>query len=212
MPSFPPPAMMARAKYTNGSGKQWTTSPFRKRTEVRKPLLACLLGIILSLGAGGAFADNDTLETAGDVGLVALPVAAAGMTVLNRDREGTRQLGMALLSTAAVTGGLKLAVREKAPNGDDHAFPSGHTSIAFAGASFLQRRYGWGYGAPAYLAAAFVGYSRVETDHHRFHDVLAGAAIGIVSNVIFTTPYGDVSAAPILGHGSIGAVFRVSFP
>jgi membrane-associated phospholipid phosphatase len=179
---------------------------------VRKSLLSCLLGIILSLGTGGAFADNDTLETAGDVGLVALPAAAAAMTVLNRDWEGTRQLGMALLSTAAVTGGLKLVVNEKAPNGDDHAFPSGHTSIAFAGASFLQRRYGWGYGAPAYLAAAFVGYSRVETDHHRFHDVLAGAAIGIVSNVIFTTPYGDVSAAPILGHRSIGAVFRVSFP
>lgn len=186
--------------------------PSRRRTDVMKPLLACLLGIILSLGTGGAYADNDTLETAGDVGLVVLPAAAAGITVLNRDWEGTRQLGMALLSTAAVTGGLKLAVREEAPNGDDHAFPSGHTSIAFAGASFLQRRYGWGYGAPAYLAAAFVGYSRVETDHHRFHDVLAGAAIGIVSNLIFTTPYGDVSAAPILGHGSIGAVFRISFP
>ena len=88
---------------------------------------------------------------AGDVGLIALPAAAAGMTVLNGDREGAKQLGMALLSTAAVTGGLKLSIREKAPNGDDHAFPSGHTSIAFAGASFLQRRYGWGYGAPAYL-------------------------------------------------------------
>ena len=179
---------------------------------MRKPLLACLLGILLSLGAGGAFADNDTIETAGDVGLVALPAAALGMTVLKRDSEGTRQLGMALLSTAAVTGGLKLTIREKAPNGDDHAFPSGHTSIAFAGASFLQRRYGWGYGAPAYLAAAFVGYSRVETDHHRFHDVLAGAAIGIVSNLIFTTPFGEVSAAPLVGRGYVGAAVRVPLP
>lgn len=178
-----------------------------------KPLLACLLlGIILSLGAGGAFADNATLETAGDVGLVALPAVAAGMTVLNSDWEGTRQLGMALLSTAAVTGGLKLAIHEKAPNGDDHAFPSGHTSIAFAGASFLQRRYGWGYGAPAYLAAAFVGYSRVETDHHRFHDVLAGAAIGIVSNLIFTTSFGEVSATPLVGRGYIGVAVRVPLP
>ncbi len=179
---------------------------------MRKPLLACLLGIILSLGAGGAFADNDTIETAGDVGLVALPAAAAAMTVLNRDWEGTRQLGKALLSTAAVTGGLKLTVNEKAPNGDDHAFPSGHTSIAFAGASFLQRRYGWGYGAPAYLAAAFVGYSRVETDHHRVHDVLAGAAIGIVSNLIFTTSFGEVSAAPLVGRGYVGVLVRVPIP
>ena len=179
---------------------------------MRKPLLACFLGIILSLGAGGAFADNDTIETAGDVGLVALPAAAAAMTVLNRDWEGTRQLGMALLSTAAVTGGLKLTVNEKAPNGDDHAFPSGHTSIAFAGASFLQRRYGWGYGAPAYLAAAFVGYSRVETDHHRVHDVLAGAAIGIVSNLIFTTSFGEVSAAPMVGRGYVGVLVRVPIP
>jgi len=179
---------------------------------VRKPLLACLLGIILSFGAGGAFADNDTIERAGDVGLVALPAAAAAMTVLNRDWEGTRQLGMALLSTAAVTGGLKLTVNEKAPNGDDHAFPSGHTSIAFAGASFIQRRYGWGYGVPAYLGAAFVGYSRVETDHHRVHDVLAGAAIGIVSNLIFTTSFGEVSAAPLVGRGYVGVVVRIPIP
>lgn len=186
--------------------------PPRHRKYGMKFLLACILGITLTLGPGGAYADNDTLETAGDIGLFALPAAAAGVTALHKDREGAGQLGKALLSTAVVTGGLKLTIREKAPNGDDHAFPSGHTSIAFAGASFLQRRYGWAYGGPAYLAAAFVGYSRVETDHHRVHDVLAGAAIGILSNVIFTTPYGAVSAAPILGHGSIGAVFRVSFP
>ncbi len=177
-----------------------------------KPLLACLLGVILSLGAGGAFADDGTLETAGEVGLVALPAAAAAMTVLNRDWEGTRQLGMALLSTVAVTGGLKLSVREKAPNGDDYAFPSMHTSVAFAGASFFQRRYGWGYGAPAYLAAAFVGYSRVETDHHWVHDVLAGAAIGIVSNLIFTTSFGEVSAVPMVGRDYVGVVVRVPIP
>jgi len=179
---------------------------------VRKPLLACLLGIILSFGAGGAFADNDTLETAGDVVMIALPTAAAAMTFLNKDWEGTRQLGKVLLSTAAVTGGLKLAVNEKAPNGDDYAFPSMHTSVAFAGASFLQRRYGWGYGAPAYLAAGFVGYSRVETDHHRVHDVLAGAVIGIVSNLIFTTSFGEVSAAPMVGRGYVGVVVRVPIP
>jgi len=204
--------MMAGATIRKGHESRWTTSPFRNRTDVRKPLLALLLGIVLSLGAGGAFADNDTLETAGDVGLIALPAAAAGMTVLNGDREGAKQLGMALLSTAAVTGGLKLSIREKAPNGDDHAFPSGHTSIAFAGASFIQRRSGWGYGAPAYLAASFVGYSRIETDHHRFHDVLAGAAIGIASNLIFTTSLGEVSASPVVGRGSIGVVVRVALP
>jgi membrane-associated phospholipid phosphatase len=156
-----------------------------------------------------AFADPETLERTGDIGRIALPAAAAGMALFFRDWEGAKQLGESLLAAALVTEGLKLAVRETSPNGDPHAFPSGHSSIAFAGASFLQRRYGWEYGVPAYLAAAFVGYTRVETDHHRIHDVLAGAAIGILANAIFTTPFHRVSVAPIAGKGSVGGMLSL---
>jgi len=51
------------------------------------------------------------------------------------------------------------------------------------------KRYGWEYGVPAYAAASFVAYSRVEAREHQPHVVLAGAAIGIISSYIFTRPY-----------------------
>ncbi|HDZ06414.1 phosphatase PAP2 family protein, partial [Maribacter sp.] len=74
---------------------------------------------------------------------------------------------------------------------DGHAFPSGHTSFAFQGASFLQRRYGWKYGVPAYLVAGYVGFSRLEglNDRHDGWDILAGAVVGIGSTYLFITPY-----------------------
>jgi len=88
-----------------------------------------------------------------------------------------------------VTFGLQYTIDEKRPNGEPHSFPSGHTSISFASAEFVRNRYGWKYGLPAYVLASFVAYSRVEAKQHYIHDVLAGAAIGIVSSYLFTRPY-----------------------
>lgn len=59
--------------------------------------------------------------------------------------------------------------------------------MAFSGASFLQKRYGWEYGLPAYAAAGFVGWSRVNSDEHDTADVVAGATISILSTYFFTT-------------------------
>ena len=53
----------------------------------------------------------------------------------------------------------------------------------------MRKRYGWEYGIPAYAAASFVAYSRVEAGEHHPHDVVAGAAIGIMSSYLFTRPY-----------------------
>lgn len=61
--------------------------------------------------------------------------------------------------------------------------------MSFASAEFIRKRYGWEFGVPAYALATFVGYSRVESDQHYTHDVIAGAAIGILSSYIFTKPY-----------------------
>lgn len=170
-----------------------------------------LTGWILFLGSGTAVADSKGLDTAGDIILVAIPVAAAGMIFTYKDCEGAKQFAESLLTTVAATGVLKLAVHEKRPDGGEHSFPSGHAAVSFSSASFLQMRFGWAYGAPAYLAAAFVGYTRVETDQHYTHDVLAGAAIGILSSVIFTSPYRGVSVTPAVGHGFIGVAFRRTF-
>jgi hypothetical protein len=81
-----------------------------------------------------------------------------------------------------VTAALKHAVGETRPDGGSYSFPSGHTSMAFTGAEFIRKQYGTAWGAPAYLAAGFVAWSRVEANRHYTHDVLAGAAIGILAN------------------------------
>ena len=90
----------------------------------------------------------------------------------------------------AVTIGLKYATGKSRPNNNgERAFPSGHTSTTFQSAAFIQKRYGWKYGIPAYALAGFTGYSRINAQKHDGWDVLAGAVIGIGSSYLFTTPY-----------------------
>jgi len=54
----------------------------------------------------------------------------------------------------------------------------------------LSSEYCW-RSIPAYIGAAFVGWSKVEgeSDKHDATDVLAGASIGILSSYYFTTLY-----------------------
>jgi membrane-associated phospholipid phosphatase len=162
-----------------------------------------------------AFAGSDAMDSAGDVGRVLIPAAAAGVTVAKKDWTGGKQLFLSLLTAAVVTEGLKAVVHERRPNGGDHSFPSGHASISFAGATFLQARYGWSYGIPTFLAAAFVGYSRVESDEHWTKDVLGGAAIGIASALIFTSRYrkepGRTFFVPAIGRDSAAIALGMSF-
>ena len=81
-----------------------------------------------------------------------------------------------------VTYGLKYSIDEQRPNGNPHSFPSGHTSASFMGAEFIRKEYGWWAGAPAYLAASYVGWTRQQSRNHYSRDVFAGAAIGVLSN------------------------------
>ena len=104
-----------------------------------------------------------------------------------------------------ITHGLKLSINKERPDGsDNNSFPSGHTSVSFQGTAFIQKRYGWKYGASAYVAASFVGYSRVHADKHYVEDVIAGAAIGILNSYYFTTPYKGITLTPIAGNGMYG--------
>ena len=174
-----------------------------------------VLMILFLFLASSAFAGSDGMDTAGNVGTVLIPAVAAGATLAKKDGTGGKQLFLSLLAAAAVTGGLNAVVHERGPDGGDHSFPSGHTSISFASASYLQFRYGWRYGVPAFLAAAFVGYSRVEADEHWTKDVLGGAAIGIVSGWIFTSRYrrepGQAFLVPAIGRNSVAIALGLGF-
>lgn len=148
-----------------------------------------LMASLLLLPAVSAARAYDRIEAAGDVATVLVGVAAGGMTMALQDREGMEQLLKSAALDLALTYGLKAAVKERRPDGSDmHSFPSAHSSVAFTSAEYLRKRYGWEYGIPAYGAAAFVAYSRVEADKHYTRDVLAGAAIGMASSYLFTAP------------------------
>jgi len=147
-----------------------------------------LVGLLLGFTVG-VDARADGIEKAGDILQVVLPATAAGMTLIYKDSEGALQFGESAGLTLGVTFGLKYAVQETRPNGGSNSFPSGHTSISFSSAEFIRKRYGWEYGVPAYVAATFVGWSRVESREHYTMDVVAGAAIGVGSSYLFTKPY-----------------------
>lgn len=109
-----------------------------------------------------------------------------------------------IFTTVVVTHGLKYVTHNQRPeNNGDKSFPSGHTSAAFQGAAFIQKRYGWKYGLPSYALAGFVGYSRMEgeSDKHYPSDVIAGVAIGILSSYYFKTEYEGVIITPSLDKG-----------
>lgn len=149
-----------------------------------------LLFAVLFVGTSKSFGQNKTIETVGDIVLFTLPATVLTGSLIAKDYEGTWQFTKGALLNQAVTIGLKYATDKKRPfNNGDRAFPSGHTSTTFQSAAFIQRRYGSKYGVPAYVLAGFTGYSRINAQKHDGWDVLAGAAVGIGSAYLFTTPY-----------------------
>jgi membrane-associated phospholipid phosphatase len=155
---------------------------------------------------------SDDIELAGDIIRVILPLTAAGMTAYHYDQDGLIQFSKSFLTTVGSTYALKYSINTNGPDGDSHSFPSGHTSMAFSGASFLQRRYGWEYGIPAYAAASIVGWSRIESDNHYLKDVLAGAAVGIISTYIFTDPYQkQIVTTSFVDGRQYGILFSTTF-
>ena len=118
------------------------------------------------------------------------------------DSDGRKQFYKSFAANIILTHGLKNIIHKERPNGSDKSFPSGHTSAAFQGASFIHKRYGLTYAVPVYIGASFVGYSRIESDNHYVEDVLAGAAIGIVSSFYFAKPYKGFNIVPVAGNGT----------
>ncbi|QEQ57258.1 phosphatase PAP2 family protein [Chlorobium phaeovibrioides] len=154
----------------------------------------------LSGRSGPAYA-ADGIETAGTALAAALPAAAGGLCLLHEDREGAVQLLESAALTLGVTYAMKYAIDEDRPDGGKRSFPSGHTSVSFSAAEFMRSRYGWNYALPAYALAGFVGYSRIEADRHHMHDVLAGAAVGVFSSMLFTTPRNGLLVSATAGDG-----------
>lgn len=145
-----------------------------------------------------------------DVIAIALPAAALAGTLVAQDWQGLKQGVFTALAAGGGTMILKYAVHERRPDRSDyHSFPSGHSAVSFATAAYLQRRYGWKFGAPAYALATYVAWGRVFSKKHHWWDVVSGAAIGAGSAYVFTRPWArkhELSLAPFTD----GRTFAVS--
>ena len=84
----------------------------------------------------------------------------------------------ALSLTWVTVGGLKVIRNNETPNGDDLAWPSGHTASSFTVASVPDEFYGPKVGIPAYAAASLVAYRMMDTGNHWASDVVFGATLG----------------------------------
>ncbi len=144
-------------------------------------------------------------ERIGDALFVLIPVSAVGMSYYNDDQEGTQQFLRGFSSNLVTTLVLKMAINKTRPSDECcDSFPSGHASVTFQGASFIQKRYGWKYGLLAYLGATYTGYSRIVSDKHYLDDVLVGAAIGMISSHYFTERRDKFHLSAFVTEGQYG--------
>lgn len=134
-------------------------------------------------GWGGGEAVDDALQCVPLAAAVALK--ACGVESRNDWPAFAATAAASMAVSAGVAYTMKHTISERRPDGsDDRSFPSGHATIAFAGATVLHKEFGrvspWisvaGYGVATLTAA-----DRVLRDRHHWHDVAAGAAVGVLS-------------------------------
>ncbi|MGC8535143.1 MAG: phosphatase PAP2 family protein [Rhizomicrobium sp.] len=174
--------------------------------------LACLSGFTLPAQA------SSSVKALGQDVAIALPVIAGGITVWRNDWIGLAQAAVTGIATVGTVYGLKHFVHECRPfampchgHSNLDSFPSGTSAVAFVPAQYLWQRYGWKFGVPAYAAAAFVGYSRVDSREHHWWDVVASAAISLGYNEIFTTRYQPRGFSTGLSAGPGGAYMSLKY-
>ena len=180
------------------------------RVNVRSTLLmmsGCLLSPLTQ-------AKSETLEQTGDILQWGIPAGAGFISAAKWDGEGLGQLLEGALWTSLSTHVLKVTINEERPNGRDYSMPSGHTSAAAQGAAYLQFRYGWEYGVPAYALRGLVGYSRVENKYHYWRDVAAGAALATAIQYAITVrgaSIANLAVAPTFDGDSVGVFASMNF-
>src|SRR3569833_282561 len=153
--------------------------------------------LVLLTISGPALASG--IESAGTGVAIALPLMAGGISLYKDDRTGLAQLTVDTVAPVGTAYALKQFVREQRPDKSDfESFPSDTSALAFAPAQYLWDRYGWEYGLPAYAAASFVGYSRIDAKKHHWYDVAASAGFAITISKLFATR----SRAPGLRYGA----------
>ena len=114
----------------------------------------------------------------------------------------------AQLMAQGMTMALKQSTKRSRPDGSGFSFPSGHTTMAFASATVIERHFGWKAGIPAYAVATYVAASRVQMKRHYLSDVAFGAALGIAAGRTVSVGHGRrLMLTPMATPGGAGAGF-----
>lgn len=144
----------------------------------------------------------------GHIVMAAIPVTAFAIAYGKDDVEGEKQFGRNLIANQLLNSIARLGFNYTdwgiRPDGNGYGFPSGHVAFAGSGASFLEERYGWKYGVPAWLLTGYVAWVRVENDDHHWRDVVAASALSFAVAKLFVTPENATHLAPVIGPDFIG--------
>jgi membrane-associated phospholipid phosphatase len=161
------------------------------------------------------FFDRHPMRSYGNVGkfLGTGFVAAAASTAIfgagqyangDRFKAATYDMSQAVVVNFFYTLLIKESVRRDRPDHSDHlAFPSGHSSNAFACAQVWVEQYGLKAAVPGYLAAGLIAGSRLALKKHRVSDVVGGATLGVIVGKSVARWDAKPSRKPV--HGRPGA-------
>lgn len=178
-------------------------------------LFVCLMIAALSLHAATATAGNGPDVVATDILTAVVPLTGLAVAYFTDDTEGQKQwlrnTGVNQILVSALRVGFNETSLGERPNGHSYGFPSGHVAFVTSGATFLGQRYGWKWGTPAYLAAAYVAYVRVDQDKHHWRDVIASGALSYGVALLTVTPENATNLAPIIGPNFLGLRWQRSF-
>ena len=159
-----------------------------------------------------SFADD--LETFGDALQLIVPAYSLYASNNLNGRDGLWSCGKAIAYTSLSTHALKTVINAPRPNGGERGFPSGHTSSAAVGFGCMLGQEGWSNTTIALGAASLVtGYSRVESEHHNWEQVVAGFALGTAIGYLSTSHLNEGQSIEYrtLSDGSQSLSFNMEF-
>ena len=111
-----------------------------------------------------------------------------GLKTKNTIKKQAKNIILITAANYAVVKSIKLITNETRPNGSSHAFPSGHTSNAFAMAGILHHELKDSHpilSYSGYVFATTTGVFRVLNNKHWVSDVLVGAGVGMLVTDVF---------------------------
>ena len=110
---------------------------------------------------------------------------AAGVKCRSSWEQRLYKSGASFILCSGTTYLLKHSIHKMRPDGtNNRSFPSGHTAIAFNGATVLHKEFGktspW-ISVAGYAVTTITAVDRVRRNRHHWEDVATGAAIGFLS-------------------------------